>query len=304
MEVVEMKGLIIEPDLLRRAVYIEMLQYYSNFTEIYDAENITKVTKSYQDLDFVLVDEEYVTNRWYQDVRAQNKEIYLILLSRTGKDSFHNEQLFFLEKPLTIEKVKQCIAILRNQVENIQQFNDTIIHSHVLPRAEFMSESLKELKWRTKKVKELFYYLYHFKDTKYLDTLTISRRLWPTREVEAAKGLLHTTVYQLRKTLEQHGIRQAITFKNRMYHLEIDVRTEVERIYEQMKLPRSENVVRRVRELYKGEYLQEENYIWAAPFRKQFHREVEAYLSECDLIEKEDEYVHPSSLEKSISSTL
>ena len=299
-----MRGLIIEPDLLRRAVYIEMLEHHSNFTEIYDVANITKITKNYRDLDFILVDEQYVTNHWYKQVQYQNKEIYVILLSRTGKNSFHNEQIFYLEKPLTIEKVKQCIAILRGQEENLQQFNGTVVHSHVLPRAEFISESLKELKWRTKKVKELFYYLYHFKDTKHLDTLTISRRLWPTREVDAAKGLLHTTVYQLRKTLEQHGIRQAITFKNRMYHLEIDVRTEVERIYEQMKLPRSENVVRRVRELYKGEYLQEENYIWAAPFRKQFHREVEAYLSECDLIEKEDECVHSPSLEKSMSASL
>lgn len=89
-----------------------------------------------------------------------------------------------------------------------------------------------EIKWKTRKSKELFILLYLAGD-KGISRSSIIKNLWRSREKESAINNLKTTNNIIRNTLKEHGVQFSIEYINAKYILKI---RNVESDYEQFLL--------------------------------------------------------------------
>ncbi|GAA3399695.1 response regulator [Paenibacillus hodogayensis] len=131
-------------------------------------------------------------------------------------------------------------------------------------------DSGRKVKWRTLKAQELFAYMMHQKG-QWVDKDHLLHTLWP--DMEASKGIthLHTTIYQVRKVLKDWGGPAAIEYSHESYRLSGEyILTDVELFERKLasvddisfsNYNRCESAV----SLYRGDYLEEHDYIWAQP---------------------------------------
>ncbi len=75
--------------------------------------------------------------------------------------------------------------------------------------------------WRTVKAQELMAYLF-INRGKSISKWEIINDLWPDCSTDQAHSHLHTTMYQVRKTLKYYEINAVIHFRNSHYRLEMD----------------------------------------------------------------------------------
>lgn len=141
----------------------------------------------------------------------------------------------------------------------------------------------KPLKWRTRKTEELFALLLH-KENKKISKLEICDALWPNTPPIKATTYFHTTLYNMKKDLFSAGIVIKIDSINGNYFYEMptyysDI-LEFKNILNSTFLPfdsvddiSAANYERLV-SLYKGDYLNHNDYSWAFSeitlYRQQF----------------------------------
>ena len=75
---------------------------------------------------------------------------------------------------------------------------------HTLGSTYVLTHQQVLVKWRTRKVKELFYYLW-YAERPMLNSV-IAEQLWPHLGRDKAMSNLHTTVYQLRKMIIEYEL--------------------------------------------------------------------------------------------------
>ena len=119
----------------------------------------------------------------------------------------------------------------------------------------------EEPKWRTKKTKELFAFLFNKQGVPVSRDVIIGS-LWPELEEDRARKLFYTTMTYLRKNLKDTGIPELIICRKGMYYLDVGKtesdyssimaikgQLENENWMELWKMPD-------IRELYGGAYLE------------------------------------------------
>ena len=67
----------------------------------------------------------------------------------------------------------------------------------------------REMKWRTKKARELFAYLFHLQGSSVSREALIDL-LWPESGMKSAIALFHTTLYSIRQAFTQEGDRKSV----------------------------------------------------------------------------------------------
>ena len=124
------------------------------------------------------------------------------------------------------------------------------------------------VKWRTSKAEELFAFMLLNLNNE-VSKWKIMQALWPECETDKFSVYLHTTIYKIKKTLSSARMKFAVTFKNGAYKLELpDVyidTAEFEKITNG-KIALSAASIERYKKamaLYKGNYLEENEYLWA-----------------------------------------
>ncbi|MFS0723230.1 response regulator [Paenibacillus sp. 1P07SE] len=154
----------------------------------------------------------------------------------------------------------------------------------------------RRLKWRTYKAQEMFAYLLHHNERWVLKDQIVDA-VWQEYEQDKAVTYLHTTVYHIRKLLKDWGVQAKVEFSQERYRLlKTNLETDVEkfeRLVEAGEI-RDDDQARRSEQaisLYRGEYLEEHDYAWASPKRKQLHQQfiaINLRLAEYDLRRGED----------------
>lgn len=128
----------------------------------------------------------------------------------------------------------------------------------------------QEVKWRTKKARELFAYLFHLQGngvTK--DVLT--ELLWPDAGAKNAIALFHTTLYNIRQIFSQQGLEELISYENKRYSLNMRLVDsdlgELNRYFgdEEACSKEPEQVMR----LYPGSYMGNSGYLWSYGMAKE-----------------------------------
>jgi len=220
-----------------------------------------------------------------QEVRI----VFVTAYSQYALEAFDLNAVDYLLKPIsgerlnkTIEKLKKELSISKKQ-SVADSFEGNKLYVHTLG-AYWMSDGKGNIpiKWRTKKVKELFAFLMHHKVHPVHRTV-IMEELWPDTFTDKGAALLHTTVYQLRKLLKDIGYENAIQYGNEQYILDVDIDSDIKQLQNLFRLtePKQEDIKAMIA-LYEGDYFEQEEYSWVIydqqKTRKAFLQQMERYI--------------------------
>jgi two-component SAPR family response regulator len=224
--------------------------------------------------------------------------VFITAHSQYALEAFDLNVVDYLLKPVvpnrlnkTIEKLNK--ELLLSKIEpsiTINPYKRLYIHTLGVYWVA-NSERNIPIKWRTKKVKELFAFLLHHKEHPVHRTLIIEE-LWPNTFMDKGAALLHTTVYQLRKLLKEIGLENSIQYSNEQYLLSIDEESDIKHFQYLLRLttPKQEDI-NELFSLYEGDYFEQEEYSWVVydqqKIRKAFLQYMENYIT---ILSKESPY--------------
>ena len=133
------------------------------------------------------------------------------------------------------------------------------------------------LKWPTAKTEELFVFFLLSSDNG-VDKWQIIDKLWPDSKQEKSEQLLYSTVYRLKKTLEEYGIKAIVYNKLGVYKMEIeniwcDVH-EFENLYKNYNKTQDNDyeAYEKLFELYTGQLLGSRDYEWCELYKYELSR--------------------------------
>ena len=183
-------------------------------------------------------------------------------------EAFEVNAIDYLLKPVSskrlkkaIEKTQEKLALYKGRKNSSLQIDQSLF-IYTLKSFRLHDSEQNIIKWRTKKVKELFVFLWHHRE-KPVHKAQIIDALWPEMDISKAMVLLHTTVYHLRKVLKGNGIENPIKLVNEYYLLSTLFLSDIYELKEIITINElSSKKVRKVLEIYNGDYLEEENYPW------------------------------------------
>lgn len=189
-------------------------------------------------------------------------------------EAFEINAVDYLLEPIMNKRLKITIDRLKRK---ISQRSDHDIGGTGLEIVSF--ENFKvyhgaetQLSWRTQKTKELFAYLWNGKSQS-VSKSKIVDDVFPDHDLENAMALLHTTIYQIRKELRQLGYCNGITYNNDAYKLEVPIKSDVnvlDRILDRKE--HNNRDIEKILEIYRGDFLGEDGYNWAA-YPRQVYRD-------------------------------
>lgn len=209
--------------------------------------------------------------------------VFVTAYDQYALDAFNVQAVDYVLKPIEKERLKKTIErIAKRKKPAIVSVTQTKgITTQLLGSFQILDSHQERVNWRTKKAKELAAYLIHH--DKPVNRHRIMEDLWPDTHIEKASTLLHTTVYQLRKKFRDCGIEEPIAYKSEEYALTVKIDSDVKQI--QYSLAHGE--IRKILDLYKNDYLSQEDYAWAQSeserMRAQVIRSLEDYVfKNCD----------------------
>lgn len=134
---------------------------------------------------------------------------------------------------------------------------------------------IQSMNWRTIKTRDLLAFLIHKRNP--VTKEVIIEELWPDNEFEKSQGLFHTSLYFLRQILEKVGFSDLIIYQNKHYGLATKLFT-TDRIHfqklvttglnEETPADKACDLLEQALTLYRGDYLQELDYVWLLPDRE------------------------------------
>lgn len=196
-------------------------------------------------------------------------------------EAFEVNAIDYIVKPIKAERLGKAIEKIRERLVKYNQQSareETTLFANALGSFRLINAEQKVVKWRTRKVQELFVYLWHHRKNP-VHKARIIEDLWPDMDALKAVQLLHTTIYQLRKTLKDAGADKAIKFVNDHYLLMKEIHSDVEELETIISSREIEpEKVDKVLELYKDDYLAEDDYRWALQAQQELKQAVLYYL--------------------------
>jgi len=203
--------------------------------------------------------------------------VYVTAYADYAIDAFELNALDYLLKPVEIERLRKTVQRLekhfllsRPREEPRENGSPRVRLFKRLELLEPTGVSSMSVRWRTQKAQELFAFLLHHHN-KWVLKEQILETLWGGLEDDKAMAQLHTTVYQIRKTVKEWGAEAKLDYSQGCYRLSIgQLVTDVElflRESEDGSVTTEQEWERRNRalRLYEGDYLEEHGYLWAQP---------------------------------------
>lgn len=204
------------------------------------------------------------------DMNMDTDIIFVTAYKQYAFEAYEMEAFDYLLKPVKKERLQRVIKKLcersREQHEKTEGLQVT-----TLGKFEVKNSKGKLIKWRTKKVEELMAFFVQHKGRE-ITSERIIENLWPDEDMEKARKLLYTTVYYLRKELNNFGSSNIERNRNNYILPQKGVECDVDRLEAVMNITEEpdENAISQYKKLlilYTGGYMEENNYLWAAEKR-------------------------------------
>ncbi|MGV2622825.1 UNVERIFIED_CONTAM: response regulator [Halobacillus marinus] len=185
--------------------------------------------------------------------------------------AFELNAVDYLLKPIHQTRVEKTVRRIERYLEHreTQETSDSLLHIKLFGELSFQIGTHSEkLKWRTNKARELFaYFLHHHGRT--VPKSEIIFQFWPEGDGDRSLSQLYTTIYHIRKRLEEYQDYLSLKSMNGGYiletnHVTIDI-VEWETNLKKLA-PLSPDTItdyERVMKHYTGTYLEKDDYLWA-----------------------------------------
>ena len=122
----------------------------------------------------------------------------------------------------------------------------------------------QELRWRTRKAQELFAYLFH-RDGALVERERLMDILWPQSAPTNATSLLHTSLYNIRKSLAPYGLDQLLLREKKGYRMDMKLVDSDRKRLEAASAGEWKET--NLSELYEGPYLEDIEAPWTEDSR-------------------------------------
>lgn len=196
--------------------------------------------------------------------------VFVTAYNHYAVEAFELNALDYVLKPVQKERLRKTLERLTSL--NLNKKRPQKNGQGMLCLLQYISFKHPEhgsqlISWRTAKAQELFAYLMHYRH-KPVHKEEILELLWPDTLPEKASALLHTTIYQIRRALQAHGINLSIRYKDEGYVVEAgELLFDVEEWEKGIRYapPISQETLKQHKDLlalYRGDYLKELPYIW------------------------------------------
>lgn len=190
-------------------------------------------------------------------------------------EAFELSVLDYLVKPVTQERLERTVHRALESRRNTQSLPPSDSANQAVNRISiaalgdfFVRNETGRVKWISSKSAELFAYLLLSRG-KWISRSRLIMDIFAGMASTNAEKYLNTTVYQLRKSLEPIGLREAIRSENDGYALELNDAVidyvEFERLFDKLGSIRADNVEEAlaVERLYTGDLFGSKSYVWA-----------------------------------------
>lgn len=200
--------------------------------------------------------------------------IFITAFDEYAVKAFELNAVDYILKPIKHNRLKktiQRISIPDNKIPSLDVTTKTpmvcVFQSLAFALYNNVTETL-DVRWRTSKVRGIFAFLLQHRGA-FIRKDTLLDLFWPKLEIEKGYTQLYSAIYQIRKTLSTYNMDIFITNLENGYKLNMNgVKLDVEEweagikelpIVNRETFPKHQHLLT----LYRGDYLANEDYLWA-----------------------------------------
>lgn len=248
------------------------------FTNVVDALNLLDK----ESIDIVFLDIEMIDTHGLQVAKhllVKHPSVQIIFVTAHAQfavDAFELEATDYLLKPVHQKRLIKALTKAQQkwQLQKETAETENYMYAHTMGGFYLLDIQNEVVKWRTKKVRELFLYLWLHQQRPILNVVIIEV-LWPNIEYEKASANLYTAIYQLRQLLKLKGIEKPIELVNNHYQLNVNIRSDYDELLRLLeKTVHSEHDIQQILNLYDGNFLEGEEYQWAIQMQNQIKQKI------------------------------
>lgn len=223
------------------------------------------------------------------DIGIDIEIVFVTAYEKYALEAFRVNAIDYILKPFSSEDIAQAITRLKKAkpLPIVSQMPADKGRIYCFGRLSVYGAGCREaVKWRTSKTEELFAFMLQNLNSE-VAKWKITQVLWPECEEEKQLNTnLYTTVYKVKKTLLLANIKFSFTFINGRYKLELpDVYIDVSEFetITNSEIAFSAASIEKYKKalgLYKGNYLEENEYFWSQNKSEEYLRRYLILVSE------------------------
>jgi two-component SAPR family response regulator len=212
-----------------------------------------------------------------QSIHPSLDIVFVTAFDHYAVKAFEMEAMDYLVKPVHPDRLEKTLNRIRKHHAAPSRDPDKPSKPQVLVMMQDIgidkgSGSVEAFNWRTVKAKEMFAYLAHMKGFP-VSKEQLCELLWPEYDKDKVMANLHTTVYQVRSMLKQIGFPVQILYQGGRYRMDLgEIRLDWElweaALAQAVHAADADRLYHLLLEEYRGDYLQNEGYLWAESERE------------------------------------
>lgn len=200
-------------------------------------------------------------------IRPNMEIVFITAYNQYALEAFEVNAIDYILKPVRKERVEKSLKKILKIVDKTSTEENKLVKIKTFNKFEVIINNTP-IKWRTLKDKELFAYLIENIDIP-IHKEKIIEDLWQDIDIKNALIYLQSSIYRIRKILRNTGYDDCIKYANNCYtmnkiNLDCDILIYKKYLYTSYEISESNiRTYESISYLYKGDYLEDEGYIWA-----------------------------------------
>jgi two-component SAPR family response regulator len=186
--------------------------------------------------------------------------VFVTAFSQYAVEAFELSVSDYLMKPVSKERLRRTLNRIAGSKQSMQKTEKRVM-IQCFRRFELRIEGRVVALNHLMKAKELLAFLVSREGAE-TSWEQITEALWPEADYERAHNNLYVTTFRLRKWLEENGITRIFESRRNSYRV---VLTEFNCDLFDLEKALKDGNEKKIRELYQGDFLEEEAYGWAYP---------------------------------------
>lgn len=294
----EILGLKLLKRLLKQSEYIKIIGEFTNPTVA-----LEKIPKLKPDVIFLDVEMPEINGIELGTKLLKNDDdmdiVFVTAYERYAIHAFKLNAVNYILKPVDKKSIKDTIERIMKKRKNTKQLRNNDVNISLFGEVCILrKEDDKKVNWITSKVEELFALLI-INIEKGINKWKIIDILWGESEIDKSQQNLYTTIYRLKKTLKEAGIKATIENNVGVYSMTLENifcdLFEFQAFINKKITVNKETIseFERAISLYKGDLFEGKDYQWSIADREAYHEKfvelvkaVAVYYSQSNLSNK------------------